>query len=105
MTIRLAAAPVAAAGTLTPTANPPAAAPVGADAKKRAPKKRTCTATSRTDVFLVTSTTHPGCRHARTVLAADQFDAYSAHREHYPNDEIVRVDACCRHCGNLPWKA
>ena len=54
------------------------------------------------DVFLVTITAASGRRNARIVLAADQRDACAAHREHYPNDEIVKIEQCCRHCGKVP---
>jgi hypothetical protein len=103
MTTRSAAAPVVTARTRNRTAKPPTKQPgkalAKANAEKPAPEKRSYTATGVTDIFLVTSATQSGRRNVRTVLAADQLDAYTTHRKHYPDDEIVKVDECCRHCG------
>lgn len=103
MTTHLAAAPVVTSRTRKRTAKPPAKQPAKAAAKanaeKPAPEKQTQTATGMTDIFLVTSATQSGRGNVRTVLAADQLDAYTTHRKHYPDDEIVKVDECCRHCG------
>jgi hypothetical protein len=44
-----------------------------------------------TDTFTVVSTDLGGKRQQRTVFALSRHDAQHAHREHYPNDQIIAV--------------
>jgi hypothetical protein len=44
-----------------------------------------------TDTFTVISTDLGGKRQQRTVFALSRHDAQHAHREHYPNDQIIAV--------------
>ena len=52
------------------------------------------TAQRLSDVFLVTIASQSGRRNAGIVLAADLLDAYAAHHEQYPDDEIVKITQC-----------
>ena len=47
------------------------------------------------DSFTVHSSDWDGRREKHLVLAADGYDAERAHREHFPDREIVAVVACC----------
>jgi hypothetical protein len=54
-----------------------------------------------TDTYTVISTDWGGKRQQRTVFALSSDDAQHAHREHYPNDQIVAVrttPGAKRHC-------
>jgi hypothetical protein len=52
------------------------------------------TAQRMSDVFIVTIAAQSGPRNAGIVLAADLLDAYAAHHEQYPDDEIVKITQC-----------